>query len=973
MLSEQNVSVLQAKFEQMSELDFTKKVVIPILKEMGFKSDYFGGPYEEGKDIILWKTDVFGETECGVAQVKKIRPSVSTRDDSSFSDLVNQLQQATEKTIPNLDGNKYSPKRVLFITPYDVNTRAVQSRFEKYRELKPLGVTILDGTRVAELLISRCPEVARALMGHAAAVASSTLMHLSNEILMQALSVSRARNIGDFYCDLEFAIGKRTNKLLHANTISVSKTSVEPTGDHLADLVAADRELLDISGIKLMSTSEKSIEQQRVAYRRDLESQAETQLVEVTKASGWHPLDSKTMSVTTASHEALRQPWKVLYSDAWARLEVQRQRIRELLVARPHPKAYLVKGFFHLLDLHKQGKKHFEQALRIRDSSQNVLRKIQKERVLSKAFLAPLRAAHSEVCRLVVEYRQFVARHRPLSYKIDLNLVQVQAWISTKKSWLLNCVQKINSGKLSGASLKKFLQDANAVLRACDKLLGVQCISELLVEPSAPSALLAHGPSLGVTVDPQFTVHTTVNKFFETGLNFAIFGEAGAGKTTTLQMYAKKLIDADHDRLVLFLPLASATAAFRRRSSDYVLTQSKAWSLLLQGICSVVNQNEQRPSLGATDLGRLLDARRSVLLLDGIDEVIKACPWILDAITQLSSTFPKAQILTSSRQSGEFLERVPFVGITIRNFTEPQRDRFISQWFACAEDPVSGKERAKAILAHLRGNRSIAEIITNPLSATILCVLAENDVPLPEREVHLYRERMRLLLGEYDRHKDVRRVQSHPDLLDKVAVKLAFFLHSHNSRQEAMSDLEAEALRIFEGRAKPDAVRKAVQELADPCNVFVPMNFQGDYGFGHLRFQEYLAACELAANRNVNLSDLLYYDWWRGPMVLLAQMTDDLEFLFSGALDTSRLSEALPTLNAMLVNRSEQDIRRLDEWLRQQEIQNQKQDEEPEQDGQGGYQASDSEHARWDNDFVRSVGSIEDLADLTDRLADGPP
>ena len=108
-------------------------------------------------------------------------------------------------------------------------------------------------------------------------------------------------------------------------------------------------------------------------------------------------------------------------------------------------------------------------------------------------------------------------------------------------------------------------------------------------------------------------------------------------------------------------------------------------------------------------------------------------------------------------------------------------------------------------------------------------------------------------------------------------------------------------------------------------------------------------------------------------MVLLAQMTDDLEFLFSGALDTSRLTEALPTLNAMLVNRSEQDIRRLDEWLRQQEIQTQRQDEEPEQDGQGGHLASAPERARWDNDSVRSIGSIEDLADLTDRLADGPP
>jgi hypothetical protein len=64
-------------------------------------------------------------------------------------------------------------------------------------------------------------------------------------------------------------------------------------------------------------------------------------------------------------------------------------------------------------------------------------------------------------------------------------------------------------------------------------------------------------------------------------------------------------------------------------------------------------------------------------------------------------------------------------------------------------------------------------------------------------------------------HKQVKRLDSRPELLNKVAVKLAFYLHSHNLREESLEDLKKEAVRIFEGRVNPESVRKAVSELID--------------------------------------------------------------------------------------------------------------------------------------------------------------
>ena len=89
------IPTLQKKLEEMPELDFTRRVVIPILRALGFKSDDFGGPFEKGKDIVFWKTDDFGEPECGVAQVKKLQPTVSTRTSVSFSDALDQVISQT--------------------------------------------------------------------------------------------------------------------------------------------------------------------------------------------------------------------------------------------------------------------------------------------------------------------------------------------------------------------------------------------------------------------------------------------------------------------------------------------------------------------------------------------------------------------------------------------------------------------------------------------------------------------------------------------------------------------------------------------------------------------------------------------------------------------------------------------------------------------------------------------------------------
>ena len=279
MIPNPEVSELQSKFEKMRELDFTKSVVIPLFGTIGFKTDDHGGPYEEGKDIIFWETNAFREIECGVAQVKKIRTRVSTRSDKSFSDLINQLQQATEKKIPALDGNLHLPRKVIFVTPYNIDTRSLQTRFEKYQELKNERVTILDGAKVAELLISNCPSIAREMLGHDTAIETATLTNLSNDTLMRALQFSNVGKIEDYYCDLDFALRRQSNYLLTADLKSKRECSEKVLPERLSVLLEIHRVIFSNTNITLIRDTKEMLSEQKIACKKGLKAKAAEHLV----------------------------------------------------------------------------------------------------------------------------------------------------------------------------------------------------------------------------------------------------------------------------------------------------------------------------------------------------------------------------------------------------------------------------------------------------------------------------------------------------------------------------------------------------------------------------------------------------------------------------------------------------------------------------------------------------------------------
>jgi hypothetical protein len=86
------------KLLELSERKLTIEILIPLLRTFGFdKIEHHGGSYEEGKDLICWRTDELGLVELAVAQVKKYQPTAKSSDKRCFGEIVTQLQQAAER------------------------------------------------------------------------------------------------------------------------------------------------------------------------------------------------------------------------------------------------------------------------------------------------------------------------------------------------------------------------------------------------------------------------------------------------------------------------------------------------------------------------------------------------------------------------------------------------------------------------------------------------------------------------------------------------------------------------------------------------------------------------------------------------------------------------------------------------------------------------------------------------------------
>jgi len=343
-------------------------------------------------------------------------------------------------------------------------------------------------------------------------------------------------------------------------------------------------------------------------------------------------------------------------------------------------------------------------------------------------------------------------------------------------------------------------------------------------------------------------------------------------------MYAFSKKD-DNDKLIIWAPLSQILQNWSKNKITIDDTNEKINKDKIENFDKAIFEYliSKKININENDFKQILQNKESILLLDGLDEAIKRNNWLPEAVVNLTQKYIKTQIIITSRMSGDYIERLPFFTVTLMPFTNKQRNVFINKWFG-----PNKKEIINKIKSHLANNKSISEITRNPLLTTTLCVLAKHGLPLPQTEIKLYNDRMKLLTGYYDNVKNIEtRITTTPQNLELLAQKLAYHLHSKNIRELYYDDLENISINIMHNHLSNSEAKIAFQELIEPCNILVPMTGDGKYGFGHLRYQEHLSALEIKTNRSIDIERIITNQWWRDTLILFAQMSESIEWLIT--------------------------------------------------------------------------------------------
>ncbi|MCM2428492.1 NACHT domain-containing protein [Streptomyces sp. RKAG337] len=281
----------------------------------------------------------------------------------------------------------------------------------------------------------------------------------------------------------------------------------------------------------------------------------------------------------------------------------------------------------------------------------------------------------------------------------------------------------------------------------------------------------------------------------------------------------------------------------------------------------------------------------AALLLDGLDEVLgggsteeatAAYNNVVREVNRLAARFPRAPIAVTCRRHGWRGGLQPFQVMEALDFEWPQIKTFIANWFG-AKDGRTG-----ALMHALSGNSRLQTLAANPLLLSLIAIVYERDLELPERRAALYRRCVEVMLREWDAHRQISRysrftTDNKQDLLKQIA----WHYHRLGQRYFAEDDLLTLIADYLPTIDLPPGDNRAILDEIAAQYGLLKAQAHGWYGFLHLTLQEHFAATALweRGPEGIELATAKRYDpWWEEVILLLAGSLPDATPLLLGLL-----------------------------------------------------------------------------------------
>jgi formylglycine-generating enzyme required for sulfatase activity len=268
----------------------------------------------------------------------------------------------------------------------------------------------------------------------------------------------------------------------------------------------------------------------------------------------------------------------------------------------------------------------------------------------------------------------------------------------------------------------------------------------------------------------------------------------------------------------------------------------------------------------------------ALILLDGLDECGSnaARERVLNAVNEIRRTAgPKCRFVLTTRPYAWPGGPDPEQGVyALADLNDDQIEQFIRGWYQALVNrhwlPSPGEgERKMTDLLDARQRPDLAPLARNPLLLTLMATLHANRGRLPDDRADLYSESVDLLMLRWNRQ-----IGADKALLDELAIatlklsdlrevleELAFKVHEEGAAGEGDADANPDGTADIAEDRLVRAFRPLLQGSRDKAAVVVDyiekraglLVGQGEkdgerrFSFPHRTFQEFLAACHLAA------------------------------------------------------------------------------------------------------------------------------
>ena len=290
----------------------------------------------------------------------------------------------------------------------------------------------------------------------------------------------------------------------------------------------------------------------------------------------------------------------------------------------------------------------------------------------------------------------------------------------------------------------------------------------------------------------------------------------------------------------------------------------------------------------------LLQAGKALVLFDGLDEVGKTDEadrrgQVTEALAQFARQYGDCHIVITCRIAAtEYTFQPAFTYVEMADFAPDQVEKFVRAWFWDDAAADKGVPLAEKMLAEWERpeHAGIRDLGRNPLLLTLLCLAYAETLSFPARRVEIYEEALDALLKKWDSTRQIQRGSRYKQVsLGRKRQMFSRIAYNAFARGEIVfrqADLEGWLVDYLAHVPElPQAIdidgEAVLKEIVAQHGIFVEQA-HGLYSFAHLTFQEYYAACYIAADPATALDTLLNHvadPKWREVGLLTFSLFDD--------------------------------------------------------------------------------------------------